>query len=100
MLVCDSETHGCISGSAPVPTRRWVTSAPATMIKIVVNSPKGGVGKTTLAMNAALYLAGAGNRVWALDLAQSGLMAQQLRATNEFADAGSTAVTVDPMGDL
>jgi chromosome partitioning protein len=56
----------------------------ADVIKIVVNSPKGGVGKTTIAMNTALYLARRHKRVWALDLAQGGLMTDQLRTTEEF----------------
>lgn len=39
------------------------------MLKLVINSPKGGVGKTTIATNAALLLASKGFKVLALDLA-------------------------------
>ncbi len=39
------------------------------MLKLVINSPKGGVGKTTIATNAALLLASQGKKVLVLDLA-------------------------------
>lgn len=54
------------------------------MLKIVVHAPKGGVGKTTLATNISLFLAKQGKRVWALDLAQGGLMSDDLKASQHF----------------
>lgn len=54
------------------------------MIKILVHSPKGGVGKTTFATNIALFLARKGYRVWALDLAQGLLMTRELNNAQEF----------------
>lgn len=54
------------------------------MIKILVNAPKGGVGKTTLATNIALYLAQNNNKVWALDLAQGEQMTKALKETIYF----------------
>ena len=71
------------------------------MIRIVVHSPKGGVGKTTLATNIALFLARQGHNVWALDLAGGGMMAEFLHGTKEFSNKQrSNAVTVDEMGEL
>jgi chromosome partitioning protein len=46
------------------------------MIKVVIHSPKGGVGKTTVATNAALLLASQGIKVLAYDFAQGGMMAR------------------------
>ena len=54
------------------------------MIKLIVNTPKGGVGKTTTATNIALFLAQKGYRVWAIDLAGGLLMSQALLNTQEF----------------
>lgn len=54
------------------------------MIKILVNSPKGGVGKTTLATNIAIYLAQNRYKVWALDLAQGEQMTTALKVTGFF----------------
>lgn len=54
------------------------------MIKILVNAPKGGVGKTTLSTNIALLLARKGHKVWALDLAQGEQMTKYLSRTPEF----------------
>lgn len=54
------------------------------MIKILINAPKGGVGKTTLATNIALYLAQKNYRVWALDLAQGEQMTAALIETEFF----------------
>lgn len=54
------------------------------MKKILINAPKGGVGKTTLATNIALMLAREGYRVWALDLAQGRQMSTYLSCTDEF----------------
>ncbi|ADM97055.1 hypothetical protein Dda3937_01749 [Dickeya dadantii 3937] len=55
------------------------------MIKLIVNTPKGGVGKTTTATNIALLLAQKGFRVWAIDLAGGLLMSQALQNRSEFA---------------
>ncbi len=49
------------------------------MLKLVINSPKGGVGKTTIATNAALLLASEGKKVLALDLAGGQLMSKYIR---------------------
>lgn len=54
------------------------------MIKLVVHSPKGGVGKTTLATSIATFLARHGKRVWAWDLAQFSLMTRFLGELPEF----------------
>ncbi|WP_371380594.1 AAA family ATPase [Sporomusa aerivorans] len=54
------------------------------MIKILVNSPKGGVGKTTLATNIAIYLAQNQYKVWAFDLAQGEQMTTALKVTEFF----------------
>ena len=48
------------------------------MKKILINSPKGGVGKTTLATNIALYLAQSGLKVLACDFAQGLQMSKDL----------------------
>ncbi|MFT4925707.1 MAG: chromosome partitioning protein [Phenylobacterium sp.] len=63
------------------------------MIKLVINTPKGGVGKTTTASNIALLLALKGYRVWAVDLAGGLLMSQALMTRPEFAD--KTANKID-----
>lgn len=55
------------------------------MIKIMINTPKGGVGKTTTATNIALLLARRGCRVLVLDFAGGLLMSQALARTPEFA---------------
>lgn len=62
------------------------------MIKIVINTPKGGVGKTTTATNLALLLARMGRRVLAVDLAGGQLMAKALLALPEFADNSGNKV--------
>lgn len=49
------------------------------MLKLVINSPKGGVGKTTIATNAVLLLASEGKKVLALDLAGGLLMSKYIR---------------------
>lgn len=49
------------------------------MLKLVINSPKGGVGKTTIATNAALLLASKGLKVLALDLAGGLRMSRYIR---------------------
>jgi chromosome partitioning protein len=56
------------------------------MIKLLVNTPKGGVGKTTTATNIALLLACQGHRVMAVDLAGGLLMSRTLSTTAEFAE--------------
>lgn len=68
------------------------------MIKILVNAPKGGVGKTTLATNIALYLAKKGLRVWALDLAQGEQMSKCLSAS-EF-NVPTNKIESDELGSL
>ena len=62
------------------------------MIKIVINTPKGGVGKTTTATNLALLLARMGRRVLAVDLAGGQLMAKALLALPEFAENSGNKV--------
>jgi len=62
------------------------------MIKIMINTPKGGVGKTTTATNIALLLASRGHRVLAVDLAGGLLMSQALAKTPEFAAGTSNKV--------
>lgn len=63
------------------------------MIKLVVNTPKGGVGKTTTATNIALLLARYGYRVMAVDLAAGLLMSQTLASYLEFSyENGCTIV--------
>ena len=64
------------------------------MIKIVINTPKGGVGKTTTATNLALLLARMGRRVLAVDLAGGQLMAKALLRLPEFAE--NSGNKVDP----
>lgn len=54
------------------------------MRKILINTPKGGVGKTTTATNIALLLARKKYRVLALDLAGGLLMSRALSDTPEF----------------
>ncbi|EKD10813.1 AAA family ATPase [Limnospira fusiformis KN01] len=54
------------------------------MIKYVVNTPKGGVGKTTISTNLALMLAARQKRVWALDLAQGSIMTRILSNSPVF----------------
>lgn len=49
------------------------------MLKLVINSPKGGVGKTTVATNTALLLASRGFKVLALDLAGGLRMSKYIR---------------------
>lgn len=65
------------------------------MIKLLINTPKGGVGKTTTATNIALLLARDGHRVMAVDLAGGLLMSRTLSTVTEFA-AGS-GNTIRPM---
>jgi chromosome partitioning protein len=62
------------------------------MLKIVVNTPKGGVGKTTTATNISLYLARHGRRVWALDFAGGLLMSNILRNSPEFGPGTSNLI--------
>lgn len=69
------------------------------MIKILVNSPKGGVGKTTLATNIALFLAREGFRIWALDLAQGEQMSDDLASTNIFKQP-QNKIEIDEMGRI
>ncbi|HIF9293802.1 TPA: AAA family ATPase [Photobacterium damselae] len=62
------------------------------MIKLVVNTPKGGVGKTTTATNIALLLAQQGYRVMAVDLAAGLLMSQTLASCPEFSDQSDSTI--------
>lgn len=62
------------------------------MIKFVVNTPKGGVGKTTTATNIALLLARTGYRVMAVDLAAGLLMSQTLSSCPEFSEEGINSI--------
>ena len=56
------------------------------MIKILVNASKGGVGKTTVAANIALFLAERGYRVWAMDFAQGRQLTSTLMGRECFSD--------------
>ncbi|MDC0832384.1 AAA family ATPase [Geitlerinema sp. CS-897] len=69
------------------------------MLKIVVNAPKGGVGKTTLVTNISLFLAKQGKRVWALDLAQGGLMSEDLKASHDF-DSSNNKIETKELEEL
>ncbi|MFB6328409.1 AAA family ATPase [Pantoea deleyi] len=62
------------------------------MIKFVLNTPKGGVGKTTTATNIALLLARNDFRVLAVDLAGGLLMSQALEACPEFSQPGNNRI--------
>lgn len=62
------------------------------MIKLVVNTPKGGVGKTTTATNIALLLARCGYRVMAVDLAAGLLMSQTLASYLEFSNENGCTI--------
>lgn len=62
------------------------------MIKLVINSPKGGVGKTTTATNIALLLANKGHRVMAVDLAGGLLMSRALYSFKEFAPDNNNVI--------
>jgi chromosome partitioning protein len=70
------------------------------MIKIVVHSPKGGVGKTTLATNIAIFLARQGHRVLAYDLAQRGRMTDFLKAKPEFSKTATNEIRTEELGEL
>lgn len=67
------------------------------MRKLVVHTPKGGVGKTTVSVNLAMTLARAGKRVWALDLAQGTAFSDALRATSEFSERSGCRIEVREM---
>ncbi|WP_413164450.1 AAA family ATPase [Aeromonas salmonicida] len=62
------------------------------MIKLVINTPKGGVGKTTTATNIAVLLAQRGHRVMAVDLAGGLLMSQTLFSRPEFSERTSNKI--------
>lgn len=62
------------------------------MLKYLVNTPKGGVGKTTISTNLALFLASKKSRVWALDLAQGSFMSQYLSESPMFQENGTCKI--------
>jgi len=53
------------------------------MLKLVVNSPKGGVGKTTVATNTALLLAAEGKKVLVLKLSSSSGIIEHIKAKQQ-----------------
>jgi chromosome partitioning protein len=67
------------------------------MIKFVINTPKGGVGKSTTATNIALLLARSNFSVMAVDLAAGLLMSQALGSCHEFQE-GSNSIIVRQEG--
>lgn len=60
---------------------------------ILVNAPKGGVGKTTLSTNIALYLKRQGYKVLAFDTAQGELMTRQLKKSGYFSNPDINILT-------
>ena len=72
------------------------------MLKLAVNSPKGRVGKTTIATNAVLLLASEGKKVLALDLAGGNLMSKYIkeRQAEEKEKYKSIDIIEDELGEL
>ncbi|MFS2015679.1 ParA family protein [Massilia sp. CT11-108] len=62
------------------------------MLKLLVNTPKGGVGKTTTATNIALLLARQGQRILAVDLAGGLIMSRVLSTTPEFSRSSGNRI--------
>lgn len=53
------------------------------MLKLVINSPKGGVGKTTIATNVALLLAAEGKKVLVLKLSSSSRIKEHIKSKQQ-----------------
>ena len=72
------------------------------MLKLVIHSPKGGVGKTTIATNITLILASQGKKVLALDLAQGSMMSSYLEGKRKEQPEKYSAIEIrtEELGEL